>query len=79
LQQAIIYVHANAQKHGLIKDYRVYSYSSYNEKISGKSLFVDVNGVVNFFGGTKKFIDLHEQQVAYYYANNWPDSRIEVD
>ncbi|MEP6726634.1 MAG: hypothetical protein ABJC98_12485 [Bacteroidota bacterium] len=79
LQQAIIYVHANAQKHGLIKDYRDYPYSSYNEMLSGKSLFVDVSGIINFFGGNKKFIELHEQQVAYYYANNWPNSRIEVD
>jgi putative transposase len=78
LQQAIIYVHANAQKHGLIKDYRLYAYSSYNEILSGKS-FVNVDDVINFFGGTKQFIDLHEQQVAYYYANNWPGSRIEVD
>jgi len=79
LQQAIIYVHANAQKHGLIKDYRLYPYSSYNEMLSGKSLFADANSVINFFGGIKQFIDLHEQQVAYYYANDWPNSRIEVD
>ena len=62
----------------MIKDYRVYSYSSYNEILAGKSLLVDIPDVLNFFGGNKKFIELHEQQVAYYNANNWPNSRIEI-
>jgi putative transposase len=79
LQQAIIYVHANAQKHGLIKDYRTYPYTSYNEIITGKSFFVNVAGVLHFFGGTERFIEQHQQQVEYFYSNNWPSSRNEVD
>jgi putative transposase len=52
LQQAIIYVHANAQKHGLITDYRNHLYSSYHEIINGASSIIDVPAVINFFGGT---------------------------
>ena len=34
LQQAVVYVHANAQKHGIVNDFREYGYSSYNEAIN---------------------------------------------
>ncbi len=79
LQQAIIYVHANAQKHGLVSDYRLYGHSSYHESLSGNSLFVQTAEVLIFFGDTKNFIEQHEKQVAQYYGRNWPDSKIEVD
>ena len=78
LQQAIIYVHANAQKHDLINDYRSYLYSSYHKIISGISILIDVAAILDFFRGLKEFITLHEQQVAYYYDHNWPSSRLEV-
>ena len=35
--QAIIYIHANAQKHQLVKDFTAYSWSSYHSFISNKS------------------------------------------
>jgi len=68
LQQAIIYTHANAQKHGLTADYRTYQHSSYFEIVSGKYRFVDGLSVVNFFGGIKNFIEQHQLQAAHYYV-----------
>jgi putative transposase len=78
LQQAIIYVHANAQKHGLIEDYQLYPHSSFDGILKSKQSFVDAEAVLNFFGGKTKFIEQHRQQVAHYYTNRWPDSVIEV-
>ncbi len=60
LQQAIIYVHANPQRHGLIKDFRFYSFSSYQDIVLGNPSFVNISGVIDFFGGRKKLIELHE-------------------
>ncbi len=70
LQQAIIYTHANAQKHGLVNDYRCCSHSSYHEIIGGNSLFTDRQAVLGFFGGREQFIAQHKVQADYYYAQD---------
>lgn len=78
LQQAIIYVHANAQKHGLAKDFRSFQHCSYYSIISGNSAFVDTSAVLTFFKGKEAFIEQHRLQVEQFYSNNWPSSKIEV-
>ena len=78
LQQAIIYVHANAQKHQLTDDFTKYRLSSYHEIITGLSVLVNSKAVLTFFNGIEKFIETHRLQVAYFYSNNWPSSKIEV-
>jgi putative transposase len=78
LQQAIIYVHANAQKHGLIEDYQLYPHASFNGILRNKPSFVDSKAVLRFFGGLANFSEQHQAQVAYYYSNHWPNSAIEV-
>jgi putative transposase len=70
LQQAIIYVHANAQKHGIVKDFRDYSYTSYNEILFGDSKNVETRFVLDFFGGREKYIQLHEMQAKHFYGND---------
>lgn len=79
LQQAIIYVHANAQKHQLVNDFKTHVYNSYNEILSGESLLIDAGMVIYFFGGKEKFISLHQEQVAYFYTNQWSASKLEID
>lgn len=59
LQRAIIYTHCNAQKHGLIRDFRNYPYSSYCKILSGHDSFVDVAAVIELFGGINNFIEQH--------------------
>jgi hypothetical protein len=77
LQQAVIYVNANAQKHNLINDFRQYPYSSYNEVIQNTNKFIDTKAVLSFFGGIENFIAIHKRQVEYYYGADWPSSKIE--
>lgn len=74
LQQAIIYVHANAQKHGLVKDFKEYLYSSYPAIINNGVVY---KNVLDFFGGMEAFKNIHQSQVEYYYTNNWPSSKLE--
>ena len=77
LQQAIIYVNANAQKHHLASDFKSYPYSSYNATISNNCEYINAEDFLNFFGGVEKFISLHESQVSYYYSGVWPSSKLE--
>ena len=77
LQQAIIYVNANAQKHHLIRDFKDYPYSSYKTVTMNDDKYVNTEAVLQFFGGVEKFISLHESQVDYYYSGGWPSSKLE--
>jgi putative transposase len=77
LQQAIIYTHANAQKHGITKDYKKYPFSSYAAIIKANEYYTNSKNVIAFFGGIEKFIQIHNSQVEYYYQNNWPNSKLE--
>jgi putative transposase len=77
LQQAIIYTHANAQKHGITGNYKKYPFSSYASIIEANEYYTSSKNVINFFGGIEKFIQIHNSQVEYYYQNNWPNSKLE--
>jgi putative transposase len=79
IQQAIVYVHANAQKHKLVKDFKMHRFNSYQAILDRNEVFINVAAVVIFFGGIGKFISIHSEQVAYFYKHQWPDSRLEVD
>lgn len=77
LQQAIIYVHANAQKHGVVEDFIKYTYNSFNSIINNDGYYVDTNAILAFFDGKEKFIKTHEEQVAYFYSKGWASSKLE--
>jgi len=77
LQQAIIYTHANAQKHKLISDFKNHTYSSYSKVISNDSYFIDVASIQSFFGGKDSFITTHNDQAAYFYSDGSPSSALE--
>jgi putative transposase len=77
LNQAIIYVHANAEKHGIVKDFKQYQHSSYNEILWENSTYVCAEKVLQFFGGRNRFIDLHKTQIDHFYKNNWPKISLE--
>ena len=74
LQQAIVYVHANAQKHGMVDDFKAYKYSSYNDIDNN---YIDSKNVIGFFGGMEKYVRVHNEQVAYFYSKGWPSSKLE--
>jgi hypothetical protein len=77
LQQAIIYTHANAQKHNIVEDFSRYPHSSYQDIIQGRDTWISRQEVTNFFGGKEKFEELHKAQFEYYYQNSWPTSKLE--
>lgn len=79
IQQAIVYAHANAQKHKLVKDFKMHRFNSYQAVLDRNETFINVATVINFFGGIGKFISIHSEQVAYFYKHQWPDSKLEVD
>ena len=79
LQQAIVYAHANAQKHKLVKDFKTHRFNSYHAILDRNETFVNFTAVLNFFDGIDKFISIHIEQVAYFYKHQWPDSKLEVE
>lgn len=71
LQQAIIYTHANTQKHGIVKDFKDYPYTSYHEILAGRSKNVKADFVLSVFGGREVFIQVHERQAEHYYQSTF--------
>jgi len=76
LQQAIIYVHANAQKHNIVKDFKDHPNNSYSAIVNDAAFF-DTKSVLNFFGGVEAFKSIHTSQVDHYYTTKWPSSKLE--
>jgi putative transposase len=68
--QAIIYTHANAVKHGLIKDFTKWKWSSWNSYLSESPTKLLRQEVLDWFGGLSQFIKVHKEMTAYYYDNN---------
>ena len=74
LQQAIIYVHANAKKYGLIKDFRMYAHSSYHEILSNTFLISFQSFQSRSKRQSIKLIHrfrYHEDSGFYYFINNF--------
>ena len=55
----ITYIHHNPQRHGLVNDFRDWSYSSYAALISGESSFVQRDEIIELFGGVEGFCRQH--------------------
>ncbi len=71
LRHGIVYVHANAQKHQLVEDFKTYPHSSYHEILANYSSMIRIKGVLEFFGGKDQFIQTHEEIARHYYSNGW--------
>ena len=65
--QAIIYIHANAQKHQLVKDFTAYPWTSYHSIISNKPTKILREEALEWFGGLEQFIKIHKDMSDYYY------------
>lgn len=68
--QLIVYVHANAQKHQLVKDFRDYKWCSYHSFLSTGATLLNREYVFSVFGGKEPFVDFHITQAGYYYTFN---------
>ena|ERR1700752_1111900 len=59
----IAYIHQNPQKHGFVKDFRDWKYSSYGVILTGKSTVVKRTEVMKWFGTRHEYLSLHNQWV----------------
>ena len=55
----IYYIHANAQLHGFVDDFRLYPWSSYNRIFSTKPSKLQKEQVLNWFGGADRYQEYH--------------------
>ena len=65
--QAIIYIHANAQKHKLVRNFIEYPWSSYHSILSDQPSRIQRGEVLDWFGGIAQFIKIHKEMAEYYY------------
>lgn len=66
--QCMVYIHANAQKHGIVTDFAEYPWSSWHSFMSGSSPIPLLRAqAFEWFGGKKHFIQAHKDLVKYYY------------
>ncbi len=54
------YIHWNPQKHGFVKDFRDYPYSSYHALLSDKPTLLQREIVLEWFDGRTEFDTLHQ-------------------
>ena len=66
--QAIMYTHANAQKHQLVNDFTLHPWTSYHSIISDKSTKLLRNEILDWFGGKEQFTKIHKEMTDYYYG-----------
>lgn len=59
----IAYVHQNPQKHGFVKDFREWKYSSYGIMLTEKPAIVKREEVMKWFGTREDYLSLHNQWV----------------
>ncbi len=57
---AIIYIHANAAKHALVKDFSTYKWSSWHSIISNKPTSLLRDDVIEWFGSKEQCIKTHK-------------------
>jgi len=60
----IAYIHQNPQKHGFVKDFRDWKWSSYGMLLSEKPTKLNRDVVMEWFGNKQSYIELHEQWVS---------------
>lgn len=59
----IAYIHQNPQKHGFVKDFRDWKYSSYGIILADGPTLLKRETVLNWFGGKDEYLNLHAQWV----------------
>ncbi len=57
---AVHYIHANPQLHGICDNYMEYNYSSYGRILLEKSSKLQKQEILNWFGGKEEYIKFHQ-------------------
>jgi hypothetical protein len=61
----IHYIHFNPQKHGFVKNFRDWKFSSYNAMLSEKPTDLKRKDVLDWFSGKDEFIEYHKLIIEY--------------
>ncbi len=64
----IIYIHANAMKHRLVKDFTTYQWSSWHTLLSNQPTQLAKQELLDWFGSLDTCIKVHQELSDYYYA-----------
>jgi putative transposase len=59
LTSVLYYIHANAEHHGLVKDFRDWQWTSYHSVLSDDPGIVNKEWVLDWFGGEEGFLQFH--------------------
>lgn len=59
----IAYIHQNPQKHGFVKDFRDWKYSSYGIILNEKPTVINHGEVMKWFGTRDEYLSLHNEWV----------------
>ena len=59
----IAYIHQNPQKHGFVKDFRDWKYSSYGIILNEKPTVINRGEVMKWFGTQAEYLSLHSEWV----------------
>ncbi len=60
----IAYIHQNPQKHGFVKDFREWKWSSYGIILVEKPTKLRRDVVLDWFGGKESYLDMHQQWIS---------------
>ena len=64
---AIIYIHSNAAKHNLVKDFAHHAWSSWHSIITDKPTSLLREEVIKWFGSLEACIKSHKELAERYY------------
>jgi len=59
----VAYIHQNPQKHGLVRDFRDWPYSSYATFMSRKPTQLKRDAILDWFGGVGALRDFHQGRI----------------
>lgn len=74
----LAYVHQNPQKHGFVKDFRVWKHSSYGTILNGQSKVVNCAEVMKRFGTKEDYVSLHNQWVNDLQAKSLMGNELDI-
>ena len=70
----IAYIHQNPQKHGFVKDFRDWKYSSYGVILTQKPTMINREEVMKWFGTREDYLSLHNQWITGTQAKWFMDN-----
>ena len=74
----IAYIHQNPQRHGFVKDFRDWKYSSYGIILTEKPTVIKRDEVMKWFGTRDDYLSLHNQWITDAQAKWFTDNSFDI-